>query len=102
MADEPSLASFETRLIFIIFLVRCDKLSKRCFVFLFAAALAPNMVCSSLNPDFNLNMYNAASSQQTLKIMLIIAVVGMPIVIAYTVMIYRVFWGKVQLTHESY
>jgi len=33
---------------------------------------------------------------------LIIAFVGMPIVISYTIFIYRVFKGKVELTKESY
>jgi len=34
--------------------------------------------------------------------MLVIALVGMPIVLAYTILICRVFKGKVLLTKESY
>ena len=45
---------------------------------------------------------NASSTPLTLKSMLVIALVGMPIVIAYTIFIYRVFKGKVELTEASY
>jgi cytochrome d ubiquinol oxidase subunit II len=62
-----------------------------------AAMIFPNFVISTLNSANNLTIYNAASSPKTLEIMLLIACVGMPIVIAYTIFIYRVFKGKVKL-----
>jgi cytochrome d ubiquinol oxidase subunit II len=34
--------------------------------------------------------------------MLIIALIGMPLVIAYTIYIYRTFKGKTVITEESY
>jgi cytochrome bd-type quinol oxidase subunit 2 len=34
--------------------------------------------------------------------MLVIALIGMPFVVAYTVWIYRTFRGKTELTAESY
>jgi cytochrome d ubiquinol oxidase subunit II len=70
--------------------------------FLFGVALFPNMIVSSLNPEYSLTLYNAASSAKTLKIMAVIAAMGMPFVIAYTVIIYWVFRGKVQLNKLSY
>ncbi len=70
--------------------------------FLFGAALFPNMMISSLNPDWNLTLYNAASSAKTLRIMALIAVLGMPFVLAYTAIVYWVFRGKVQLNKLSY
>lgn len=69
---------------------------------LFGAALFPDLVHSSLNPEWSLTIYNAASSQKTLGIMLIIALLGMPFVMAYTAVIYWVFRGKVQLGKFSY
>ena len=45
----------------------------------------------------SLTIYNAASSPKTLKIMLIIAGCGMPLVLAYTASIYWIFRGKVKL-----
>ncbi|MCC6549783.1 MAG: cytochrome d ubiquinol oxidase subunit II [Ignavibacteriaceae bacterium] len=69
---------------------------------LFAIGLFPNLVISSTNPDFNLTVYNAASSQKTLGIMLIVAMIGLPFVAAYTISIYWVFRGKVKLDKMSY
>jgi cytochrome d ubiquinol oxidase subunit II len=63
---------------------------------LFGMGIFPNLVISIPNPEFSLTIYNAASSQKTLHIMLIIALVGMPIVIAYTASIYWIFRGKVK------
>ena len=65
-------------------------------------ALLPELVHSSLNPDWSLEIYNAASSQKTLGIMAIIAALGMPFVLAYTGVIYWVFRGKVELGKFSY
>ena len=71
-------------------------------VFLFSLTLFPNLVVSSTSPDFSLNIYNAASSSKTLGIMAIIALIGMPFVLAYTTAIYWAFRGKVKLTEHSY
>ncbi len=72
------------------------------FVFLFGVALFPNLLVSSLDPANNLDIYNAASSQKTLFIMAIIALLGMPFVLAYTSIIYWVFRGKTKLSEFSY
>jgi cytochrome bd ubiquinol oxidase subunit II len=69
---------------------------------LFGLNLYPNMVYSLPNPEYSLNIYNAASSHKTLGIMLVIACIGVPIVIAYTVCIYWIFRGKVKLDRMSY
>jgi cytochrome d ubiquinol oxidase subunit II len=71
-------------------------------IFLFAIALFPNLVVSSIDPDFSLTIYNAASSEGTLEVMRIIAFLGMPFVLAYTAVIYWIFRGKVQLGKLSY
>jgi cytochrome bd ubiquinol oxidase subunit II len=49
-----------------------------------------------------LSIYNSASSPLTLKTMLVIALAGMPVVLAYTVFIYRSFRGPVVLDEASY
>jgi cytochrome bd ubiquinol oxidase subunit II len=72
------------------------------FVLLLGLALFPNLVTSNPAPANSLTIYNAASSQQTLWIMLIIAVLGMPFVIAYTAIIYWVFRGRVAVGEGSY
>lgn len=68
----------------------------------FALEMFPNLVFSNPNPENSLTAYNAASSQKTLGIMLIIAAIGMPPVLAYTAAIYWIFRGKVKLDRTSY
>ena len=71
-------------------------------VFLFGMGLFPNLVTSSPHPANSLTIYNAASSPKTLGIMLIIAAIGMPFVLAYTGIVYWTFRGKVSLDRHSY
>jgi cytochrome d ubiquinol oxidase subunit II len=49
-----------------------------------------------------LSIYTSASSPLTLRTMLVIALVGMPLVVAYTVLIYRQFRGPVRIDETSY
>jgi cytochrome d ubiquinol oxidase subunit II len=67
-----------------------------------AISLFPRLVPSATNLAYSMTIYNSSSTPRTLTTMLIIALLGMPIVVAYTVFIYRVFKGKVILTKESY
>lgn len=62
----------------------------------------PNIVMSMPDPGNSLTIYNSASSAKTLGIMLVIAVIGVPIVLAYTVSIYWIFRGKTRLGHVGY
>lgn len=70
--------------------------------FLFGFALFPNMIVSSLNPEWSLTIYNAASSEKTLGIMRWIALLGMPFVLSYTIAIYWIFRGKTKIGKFSY
>ena len=67
-----------------------------------ALNLFPDMVISTLDPAFTLNIYNGASSTLSLKIMLIIAAIGVPIVAIYTGFVFWTFRGKVKLDETSY
>jgi cytochrome d ubiquinol oxidase subunit II len=69
---------------------------------IFAIGIFPNIVYSNPNPEYSLTIYNAASSEKTLMIMLIIALIGIPFVLAYTISIYWIFRGKVKLDEMSY
>jgi len=55
----------------------------------------PNVMLSTTNPAFSLTIYNAASSQYTLKIMAIVAAIFVPIMLAYQVWVYKVFGNRV-------
>jgi len=72
------------------------------FAALFSMALYPDLIRSTIDPAFNVTISNASSSPRTLTTMLIIALIGMPIVIAYTVAVYWIFRGKVRVDRGSY
>jgi len=57
--------------------------------------LFPNLLPSSLDPAFSMTVFNSASSPMTLKIMLAVALIFVPIVIAYQVWGYYVFKDKI-------
>ncbi len=60
------------------------------------AGLFPNLIPSSLDPAYSLTIYNSSSSPYTLKIMTVVALVFVPIVIAYKIWVYRVFAGRIE------
>jgi len=57
--------------------------------------LFPNLLPSSLDPAYSLTAFNSMSSPLTLKIMLGVALVFVPIVIGYQIWVYRMFRHKV-------
>ncbi|MBK8550853.1 MAG: cytochrome d ubiquinol oxidase subunit II [Ignavibacteria bacterium] len=69
---------------------------------LVAIGLFPDLVYSNPNPQNSLNIYNSASSKGTLSIMLIIACIGAPLVMSYTIAVYWIFRGKTKLDKNSY
>lgn len=58
-------------------------------------SMFPNVMPSSLNPDWSLTIYNASSSPYTLKIMSIVALIFVPIVLAYQAWTYYIFRQRV-------
>jgi cytochrome d ubiquinol oxidase subunit II len=69
---------------------------------MFGLGLFPYLVFSKPNPQFSLTIYNASSSMKTLSTMLTVAAIGMPLVLVYTFLVYRIFRGKVRLDGASY
>jgi cytochrome d ubiquinol oxidase subunit II len=69
---------------------------------LFGIGLYPDIILSRPATQNSLNIYNAASSAGTLKVMLVIAAIGIPLVLSYTTTIYYIFRGKVRLDNTSY
>lgn len=57
--------------------------------------LFPNLLPSSLGTEFSLTAFNAASSPLTLKIMLVVVVLFIPVVLAYQIWAYTLFRTKV-------
>ncbi len=50
----------------------------------------------------SLTLFNSASSPLTLKVLLVIVLIGVPLVLGYGFYIYRIFRGKVQIGPTSY
>jgi cytochrome d ubiquinol oxidase subunit II len=69
---------------------------------IFGVGSYPYLVFSNPAPEHSLTAFNAASSPKTLAIMLTIALIGLPVVLAYSVSIYWIFRGKVRLDRMSY
>jgi cytochrome d ubiquinol oxidase subunit II len=67
-----------------------------------AAGLYPTLVPARNAPQLSLTIANSSSSQNSLQTMLIIALIGMPLVLGYTIYIYRAFKGEVELDEHSY
>ena len=69
---------------------------------MFGISVYPNMIFSNPNIQNSITIYTGSSTQQTLRFMLWVAIIGVPIVLAYTGCVYYIFRGKVKLTEESY
>ncbi|MDK4734671.1 cytochrome d ubiquinol oxidase subunit II [Rhizobium sp. CNPSo 3490] len=58
-------------------------------------SMFPFILPSSLDPRSSLTVWDASSSHMTLFIMLVVSVIFLPIIFAYTAWVYKVLWGKV-------
>lgn len=69
---------------------------------LVAFQLYPVLLSSTIDPIYSVTIYNAASSQKSLGIMLTMVVIGAPILVGYLLFLYKTFNGKVMLDDTSY
>jgi cytochrome d ubiquinol oxidase subunit II len=69
---------------------------------IFGVGRYPYLVYSQPLAEHSLTAFNAASSPKTLAVMLTIALIGLPVVVAYSISIYWIFRGKVKLDPMSY
>jgi cytochrome d ubiquinol oxidase subunit II len=70
--------------------------------FLFGMAMYPNLAFSRGGSGTHLDVFNTASSEGTLARMQVIAFLGIPFVVTYSVIVYRVFHGRVKIGKFSY
>ena len=61
----------------------------------------PNVMLSTLNPEWSLTIYNASSSQYTLTVMSVVALIFVPIVLAYQGWTYWMFRKRVSTDKKS-
>lgn len=72
-----------------------SKLAVAAIITTVGVAMFPVLLPSSSHPEQSLMVFDASSSQATLRNMLIATVIFMPLILAYTAWVYRVLWGKV-------
>ena len=59
------------------------------------ASMFPFILPSSIDPQSSLTVWDSSSSHFTLFFMLVMAVIFVPIILAYTAWVYKVLWGRV-------
>jgi len=67
-----------------------------------ALGVFPRLAPALGDPQGGLTIANAASSERTLTVILIFALVGMPLVLLYTGYAYRTFAGKIEADEAGY
>jgi cytochrome d ubiquinol oxidase subunit II len=67
----------------------------------FFSMIFPNVMISSTNPNWSLTIYNASSSQYTLSVMSIVALIFVPIVLAYQGWTYYMFRKRISNDKKS-
>ncbi|ASN38960.1 cytochrome d ubiquinol oxidase subunit II [Arthrobacter sp. 7749] len=65
---------------------------------IFVAAY-PNVLPSTIDPAYNLTVFNASSSPYTLRLMSVVAAIGLPLVLAYQSWTYWVFRKRIIEAH---
>lgn len=98
VANVPRLVSKKQYMLALVF----SSLTMAFLLILVALQLYPTLLISTIDPKFNVTIYNAASSQKSLGIMLTIVAIGAPLLAGYFFFLYRTFNGKVQLDDTSY
>jgi cytochrome d ubiquinol oxidase subunit II len=67
-----------------------------------AIGLYPNILISSIDSAYSLTIANSAASQKSLGIILTFVLIGAPLVLIYTLFLFKTFKGKVVLDETSY
>lgn len=67
-----------------------------------ALEVFPYLLYSPQSPANSITIYNGASSPRTVKILLVMALIGTPLVLIYTSFLFWTFKGKVKLDEMSY
>ncbi len=98
IANVPRLASkrkYEQAFIF-------SSITISLLLILVAVELYPEILLSTIDQAHNIDIYNAASSDRSLRIMLTIVAIGIPLAVGYTVFVYNTFRGKVKLDEPGH
>lgn len=80
----------------------CSASAIAMLIALAAAGMYPRLVWSIGVSEYGLTIYNAASTSHSQFVSLIIVLIGLPLVIAYTAFIYTIFRGRVGDMEDGY
>lgn len=67
----------------------------------FFSLMFPRVMVSSLNPEWSLTIYNTATSPRALEVMSMVALLFIPIVVAYESWSYYIFRKRIKAERES-
>lgn len=98
VANIPRLISKKKYAYALIF----SSLTMAFLLMLVAFQLYPVLLPSKISSEYSVTIYNAASSQKSLGIMLTIVAIGSPLLAGYFLFLYKTFHGKVKLDDTSY
>jgi len=98
IANVPRLVSKKKYTYALVF----SSLTMSFLLMLVAFQLYPVLLPSTIDPKYSVTIYNAASSQKSLGIMLTIVLIGTPLLAGYFFFLYRTFNGTVKLDDTSY
>lgn len=98
VANVPRLASKKRYMLALLF----SSMTMMLLLMLVAMQLYPTLLISTIDPKYSVTIYNAASSQKSLGIMLRIVLIGTPLLAGYFYFLYSTFNGKVKLDDTSY
>lgn len=91
----PFVACLLMRLRRAVLAILCSSLAIVGIISSVGLSMFPFILPSSVDPKSSLTVWDASSSHLTLFIMLVVTVVFVPVIVAYTTWVYRVLWGKV-------
>lgn len=98
IANVPRLASKKKYLMAFLF----SSITVSLLLILVAVEMYPNLLLSTVDPKYNIDIYDAAASTLSLRTMMIIVAIGGPLVLGYTAFVYMTFKGKVEVDEHSY
>ncbi len=98
VANVPRLVSKKKYAYALVF----SSLTMMFLLMLVAFQLYPVLLPSTIDPEYSVTIYNAASSQKSLGIMLTIVAIGSPLLVGYFLFLYKTFHGRVKLDDMSY
>lgn len=98
VANVPRLVTKKKYFFALVF----SSLTMAFLLMLVAFQLYPVLLPSTLDPAYSITIYNAASSEKSLGIMLTIVAIGAPLLAFYFIFLYKTFYGKVKLDDTSY